>query len=83
MEVPFSFLKKAVYIYIYNIYFQHESSRGLIYKMLRRNQQVCIRVIHKMIIRTENARMPLRCEIYESQMILNLSAAEQFQISAL
>ncbi len=65
-------------------------SVGLIYKMLCRNHpkfdfttisRIFVRLIHRMNVRTENAHH--RCEIYESQMILNLRATEWFQLSAL
>ncbi len=60
-------------------------TRGLIYKMLRRNYPkidrtfiywICVRVIHKM------NRISFRCEIYESKIILNLHTNEWFQHSA-
>ncbi len=47
---------------------------GLIYKMLRRN--------HPKFDLTR-VRVSFRCEIYESQMILNLRAIDWFQLSAL
>ncbi len=68
-------------------------SRGLIYKLLRRNHpkfdltiisKICVRPIHRMTYEQKSrVRVSFRCEIYESQMILNLRAIDWFQLSAL
>ncbi len=42
--------------------------------------QICVHVIHK--INRKRTYVSFRCEIYESQMILNLRANEWFQLFA-
>ncbi len=67
--------------------------RGIIYKMACRNHpkfdltiisRICVRLIHRTTYEQKMHVhvMCFRCEIYESQMILNLHAIEWFQLSA-
>ncbi len=46
----------------------------------------CAETILKLILRSSlkyaHVRVSFRCEVYESQMILNLRANERFQLSA-
>ncbi len=66
-------------------------SKGLIFKMLRRNHpqldftiisRICVGCIEWTYEQKTRVRFSFRCEIYESQMILNLRATEWFQLSA-
>ncbi len=67
--------------------YEDGNSMGLIYKIkidLTIISQICVRVIHKMNdVQKTHVRVSFRCEIYESQMILNLRANKLFQLSAL
>ncbi len=105
LEVPFSVLKKGVPILLSIVYIQvigvwwwvfgsrfiYSHTRGLIYKMLRRNHpkfdftiisKICVSAIHRMNVRTEIARTRL-FQMINLWIANDLELARNWLVSAL